>query len=282
MIEEQILPPSNSKTMRYSINYNRPATEQVEEKSQEADLEVLYESIAKEWARSVPEARDDLIAWPLIIEKSTSLAKAGAVLDIGCGTGNICRLLAPFAKTVIGLDKSRSMIAEAECIAGPPNVHYVRSDMLKATKIIAPNSIDLAVSIFGYCSQHDEEELGNAFDEARKVLRPAGFMLVQLPHPAEPFFGDRSSWARDLDTPKTYFANGSTVRRKLRLASGREVLVGRHHFSLAAYVSAITNAGFSICEFLEPRPSSELLERFPDLRFEATYPTSILLVLRSA
>lgn len=62
-----------------------------------------------------PEVEDNLlIAWPALArELSQAVSAPAQVLDFGCGTGGLARSLGSLGYTVLGLDPSERMIAEA-------------------------------------------------------------------------------------------------------------------------------------------------------------------------
>jgi SAM-dependent methyltransferase len=51
----------------------------------------------------------------------------GSALDVGCGSGDLARLLATRADTVLGVDRDDTIITHAQ---SAPNVHYVVGDVL--------------------------------------------------------------------------------------------------------------------------------------------------------
>lgn len=45
-------------------------------------------------------------------------------VDLGCGTGQITRQLAPHFQEVVGFDISEAQLEEARVVAGYPNIAY--------------------------------------------------------------------------------------------------------------------------------------------------------------
>jgi ubiquinone/menaquinone biosynthesis C-methylase UbiE len=247
------------------------------------DLHRLYDDAAKDWSRDTPEVRDDLITWPFLVGKVRDFASNGIVVDIGCGTGNICRLASPHVKTAIGLDISQKMISEAERrSAETRNVLYVKADMRRLAGAIAASSADLVLSIFGYCCLESREELNLALRETAHILKPGGRLLLQIPHPCEPLFESKSQWARELDPLGNYFDNGATVRRRLRMANGKWITVGRHHFTLSCYFDEILSVNLAIRQVIEPQAPAQLIEKYPDLAPESARPSSLFIVAQKA
>ena len=58
-----------------------------------------------------------------------SITRSLDVLDVGCGTGLLFKHVAAKAKTTVGVDASRRLLAQAKESAGDfPNVHLIRAD----------------------------------------------------------------------------------------------------------------------------------------------------------
>ncbi|NLX10644.1 MAG: methyltransferase domain-containing protein [Chloroflexi bacterium] len=101
-------------------------------------------------------------------------------LDVGTGTGLVARLLAPYARQVIGLDISAGALHTARHIPTAHNVHYLRADIHDLP--LAAARVTLAVASFGL----------NATDPARSlralrhVIAPGGRLVIQEWGPAAP------------------------------------------------------------------------------------------------
>lgn len=46
------------------------------------------------------------------------------VVDLGCGTGQLSRVLAPHFQQVVGIDVSESQLEQARAVPGFPNITY--------------------------------------------------------------------------------------------------------------------------------------------------------------
>ncbi len=104
----------------------------------------------------------------------------GDVLDLGCGIGRIAARLAIDCRSIIGLDVSAGMIAEATRRHGSlPNVRFATTsgDDLDAIK---PDSIDLvlAVDSFPYIVQVGEGIAQAHITGAARSLRAGGTMVI--------------------------------------------------------------------------------------------------------
>lgn len=105
--------------------------------------------------------------------------RARDVLEIGCGTGLNTRYLAAESRSVLGIDFSAGMLAQARAQVTAVNVRFARQD-IRLVWEIASRSVDLVVCTL--VLEHIEH-LDPIFDEVTRVLRPGGeFFLCEL-HP---------------------------------------------------------------------------------------------------
>jgi ArsR family transcriptional regulator len=100
--------------------------------------------------------------------------------DLGCGTGRVAELLAPFVQRIIAVDASEEMLAMArKRVGGLPNVE-VRHGELESLPI-ADESLDAALLFFvlGYVA-----EPARVLAECRRVIAPRGRVVIVdlLPH----------------------------------------------------------------------------------------------------
>lgn len=109
----------------------------------------------------------------------------GRILDVGCGTGHTTVAVAERAASVVGIDLTEEMLAQARRLAaerGIENVSFVRGD---AERLEYPeNAFDVVVSRY---SAHHFPHPQRALHEIGRVLTPGGtFLLVDTVAPDEP------------------------------------------------------------------------------------------------
>ena len=122
------------------------------------------------------QATTEIVGWL----RANQLLRAEAdVLDLGCGIGRIAAAVAPLCRTVLGLDVSAGMVAEARRRAALPNVrfdHTAGHDL----DALPDGAFDLvlAVDSFPYMVQAGPDVVGRHVAGAARVLRPGGALVV--------------------------------------------------------------------------------------------------------
>ncbi|MGQ0538528.1 MAG: class I SAM-dependent methyltransferase, partial [Gemmatimonadaceae bacterium] len=103
--------------------------------------------------------------------------------DLGCGTGHLTMLVAPFVKHVIAVDAAAEMLDIArERAVSQPNVEFRTGELER----LPLDDCSLDVVLFALVLQNVAEP-EQAVREASRVLRPAGRMLIidAMPHDRE-------------------------------------------------------------------------------------------------
>ncbi len=117
------------------------------------------------------------------------LPRSLRVADLGCGTGVALVELAPWVARVIGVDREGAMLeAAAERVTGLANVE-LRKGGLEALPL-GDGEVDAAVCLLVL---HHVPALAPVFAEARRVLRPAGRLVV-----VDMVAHDREDWRHTM------------------------------------------------------------------------------------
>jgi SAM-dependent methyltransferase len=103
------------------------------------------------------------------IQALAALAKGGAVLDAGCGTGELARRLAPLAERVDAVDVSAAMLAEGRTLPSgdAANLRWVHGSIEEA--LLEP---PCALAVAGDCSHWFDWP--SAMPRLREVLADHG------------------------------------------------------------------------------------------------------------
>lgn len=107
------------------------------------------------------------------------------VVDLGCGTGDLCRVLGRAGLRAVGVDMAAGMLARAHTAAP-----LVRADALQLP--LSNASVDGAVSGFAL---RNVVGIGACFREAARVIRPGGrAVFLEVSEPPDPIV----RWAHAL------------------------------------------------------------------------------------
>jgi len=162
----------------------------------ERDVRRMFAHIAPryEWFDHVASLGSDLLWRPRALWELDRFRPAGRldrILDLGCGTGELTRLLArhfPSAR-VVGLDFTEAMLAIAahrtDGARNSPRVAFTRATVMRLP--FPDGTFDLATNAF---LVRNLTELAPAFAEMHRVLRPGGVLLIiEITEPVSPAFG---------------------------------------------------------------------------------------------
>jgi SAM-dependent methyltransferase len=166
-------------------------------------------------------------------------------LDLGCGEGRFCRLLASRGVTTVGIDPTSALIDEAR--RRHPEGDY-RVEGAEALSL-DDASVDLVVA---YLSLIDIADLAAALRECRRVLRPGGHLLIanlQAFNTAAVPLG----WTREPDGSRRFCIDHYLQERPVETA-WRGIRIINWHRPLATYMSGLLDEGFILEHFEEPAP----------------------------
>jgi demethylmenaquinone methyltransferase/2-methoxy-6-polyprenyl-1,4-benzoquinol methylase len=117
------------------------------------------------------------VRWRRLAVGSLALRRGSRVLDLACGTGDLCRELDAAGLTPFGVDLSFGMLAAART-----NAPLVQGDALRLP--VRDGAVDGVTCGFALRNLVD---LAPFFAELRRVLRPGGrIALLEVAEPANP------------------------------------------------------------------------------------------------
>jgi demethylmenaquinone methyltransferase/2-methoxy-6-polyprenyl-1,4-benzoquinol methylase len=115
--------------------------------------------------------------WRRVAVRSLGLAAGARILDVACGTGDLCRELSSSEYQPVGVDVSAGMLAHARTSAP-----LVQSDALQLP--VAAATMDGAVSGFAL---RNFVALNPLWEELARVVRPGGrIALLDVATPTQP------------------------------------------------------------------------------------------------
>ena len=175
------------------------------------------------------------------------------MLDIGCGEGRFCRMLAERGASVTGIDVIAEMAQTARARGSAHDAYSLAS----ADKLpFAAATFDLAVS---YVTLVDIVEYAAAIHEAARVLRPGGrFVIANLN-----FTTASQGWQRDDDGNRLYHRIDRYADEFPQVLEWSGMRIVNWHRPLANYMAAFLGAGLILREFLTPVPDDTSLRDDP-------------------
>lgn len=137
-----------------------------------------------------------------VIRQQLSDLRDRDVLEIGCGTGLNTRHLAGVSRSVLAVDFSAGMLAQARANIRAGNVRFEQQDIRLGWNI-SDASLDLIACTL--VLEH-VEELNHIFAEAARVLRVNGEFFVCELHPFRQLQGGQAQFI-DIATAQTVFVS---------------------------------------------------------------------------
>lgn len=111
--------------------------------------------------------------------------KGAHVLDVGCGNGRITRLLAASGAHVIGVDPGQKQIERAQAEPRVADETYISGT---AEELPAGDASADIVFFFNSLHHVPEAAMDKALDEARRALKPEGWLFIAEPLAEGPQF----------------------------------------------------------------------------------------------
>ena len=179
-----------------------------------------------------------------------------SLLDIGTGTGRHALRCAAAGAQVTALDFSSGMLDKARNKPGATSVRFVEHDLTQALPFAAAQ-FDRALC----CLVLDHIPTpATLLTEIHRVLRPGGFLVVSVMHPALLLRGVQARFTQ----PET----------------GQKVHPQSYPHRSSDYVMAALQAGFRITEMSEHDVTPDLAQREPRAERYLGWPMLLLLVLQ--
>ncbi|MDE2726458.1 MAG: class I SAM-dependent methyltransferase [Gemmatimonadota bacterium] len=196
------------------------------------------------------------------------------VLDIGCGEGRFCRLLAGLGAEVTGIDLTKGLVERARSLSEGAGTYLVGNAHDLAG--VEDERFDRAVS---YIVMVDLFNYRDAIRSAFRVLRPGGRFIVCNIHPMR--MAKTNGWIRQGNRKLFYAVDDYTDEGpRLEEISWTGKAFTSMHRTLSSYVTAFLESGFVLEGLQEPTPSAAQLAAHPTFDDEYRVPNFILYTLR--
>lgn len=190
--------------------------------------------------------------------------KAKKVLDAGCGEGYLSRILARKGAEVVAVDYSRSMLEIARkrtpeelpikyIYGNCEDLHFLESETFD--KIVCNMVLQ------------DLADYEKALGEMYRLLVNGGLLIFSIMHPC--FTTPECGWVKDENGRKLYwkvdhyFCEGA-FEQPWPIHAEHGVLL--FHRTLQSYFRTIAETGFTIEDLIEPKPSEEMINKYPEFK----------------
>ena len=234
----------------------------------------LWEDHAQWWIEGFTEGADPEYTEQILPLAGAELSGFERVLDVGCGDGQISRLVAAGGASVVGVDPTWNQIRVARQRGG--GAIYVRSGATELS--FADGSFDAVVACLVF--EHIDDVDG-AIAEVSRVLRPGGRFSFFLNHPLLQTPG--SGWIDDhtIVPPEQYWRIGPYLVEQDTVEQVEPgVFIRFVHRPLSRYLNALAEHGLVLERMVEPRPPDGFVDRAFEYAEAAAIPRLLYLRLR--
>ncbi|MGD9903943.1 MAG: class I SAM-dependent methyltransferase [Dehalococcoidia bacterium] len=173
---------------------------------------------------------------------------ASRALDVGCGEGRFCRMLAASGLAVTGLDPTPALIVAAR--ARDRTGHYLRG--VAEALPFGDGSFDLVVS---YLTLIDIADLDAAVAELARVPAPGGTLLIANLTNFNTPCADRG-WVTDGDGRSLHYPVDDYLEERGVWVEWRGIRIVNYHRPMRRYLQALLGAGLQLTWFDEPEPTA--------------------------
>jgi ubiquinone/menaquinone biosynthesis C-methylase UbiE len=209
------------------------------------------------WAPTYDGEQNPLMA----LEENITLDLIGnvrnqRVLDVGCGTGRYCELLAKKGARVVGMDPSSKMLEYAKGKITPDCRFELRLGRIENTDL-PDNYFNVVVCALtvGHLL-----ELEPAIREVSRVIKTKGRLIMSDMHPY--WFVSGYDYVKFLDR------------------SGQEYRIPEYAHLFEEYWDLFRKFKFGVEDVKEPRIDDKLIQRFPGLKKYEGMPLALILRAR--
>jgi SAM-dependent methyltransferase len=178
--------------------------------------------------------------------------KPAAALDVGCGEGRFCRMLARHGVAVTGADPTRGLIEEAR--RRHPEGTYLEAPAEQLP--LGDAAFDLVVSCL---SLVDISDAPSAIAEMARVLKPGGRLLIANSNGFNSAGDGREdlNWAIGGDGTKLHFRIDDYLKERAQWIEWRGIRIRNHHRPLSTYMKLLLAQGLRLVHFDEPAPTAD-------------------------
>ncbi len=186
--------------------------------------------------------------------------KGKKVLDLGCGFGEHCRqFVNRGAEKVVGIDISEKMLEVARVENCDPKITYLNMPMEDIAEL--QDTFDIVISSLAF---HYVEDFEGVIRNIHNLLKENGIFIFSQENPLCTCHSGGDRWTRDENGNKLHLNLADYGVEGERKTVWFVDDVKKYHRTFSTIVNALIEAGFTIEKMIEPLPTEELLEKYPD------------------
>lgn len=184
------------------------------------------------------------------------------VLDLGCGFGEHCkRFVECGAEKVVGVDISEKMLKVAMVENSDPRITYLNMPMEDISGL--QEQFDVVISSLAF---HYVEDFEAVIRTVYEMLNENGVFIFSQENPLCTCHSGGNRWTRDENGNKLYMNLANYGVEGERESVWFVDNVKKYHRTFSTIVNTLIEAGFFIEKMIEPLPTDELLEKYPDYK----------------
>ena len=201
------------------------------------------------WRKKEPRVMGDMIGRPQAVDLLGEI-EDNKILEAGCGTGYVARVLAQKGAKVFGCDKEEKMLnmAEKEEKENPLGVEYKLADITDTP--YEDESFDSVLCV-GVLMHSDVEEVKGFFKEARRILRKNGFLVVSVTHPflftpLSPSRKNGKNWVKHNSIDDKPYTESQQFEEIYYDIDGEPFTANVYHHTISTYLNSLVSSGLKI------------------------------------
>ena len=221
------------------------------------DNEIFFDGYKK--IREKEANANNLFEIPALLSLMPDL-KGKKVLDLGCGFGEHCKLFVDLgAEAVVGVDISSKMLDIAKAENSDQKITYINMPIEDVGKL--NESFDVVVSSLAF---HYVEDFEKVVRDIYALLNIGGFFIFSQEHPIVTSHCGGNRWTKDENGEKQYvnLANYGVMGERKTTWFIDNIKI--YHRTFSNIINTLIEAGFSIEKMIEPLPTPQLLEMYPE------------------
>ena len=237
-----------------------------------------WDIVAADYSRLIGESGDvwrQVLINPAIIKALQPLPPGSRILDLGCGEGYLARILAPHGWSYTGIDNSRTLLNTAGVKKSPGE--FVQADITKPIEYQHQFETVIVNMVL-----MDVDNAGAVYQNAWRMLKHKGLLVVTIPHPAFRRPGAKLA--------KTLFSKIFRLDPFIRINSytksffqkGRLPDVSKptivFHRPLSLYIQIALDQGFKLLDIEELAPVKNDLIKWKQPLFFTKFPQILFMV----